>query len=105
MQTFLQLTFLVSGSKKLTLNWVNKKVTASWNSVFTSLHPLYYEVSAGSVQAGVNIIQWQETNQTSIMFGIPSSVLVKSGLPVHVTVRAVSVGGFTAVKIGNFTLP
>lgn len=84
---------------------MNNKVVVSWDNIFTSDNDLFYEVSSGSTQGGVNIIQWLETRQTSITFGFPSSIPVTTGLPVHVTVTAISVSGFSAVKTGSFKLP
>ncbi|XP_076085327.1 uncharacterized protein LOC143056126 [Mytilus galloprovincialis] len=95
----------VETTETLSINWINKKVVVSWENIFTSDNDLFYEVSSGSTQGGVNIMQWQETRQTSITFGIPSSVSVTTGLPVHITVTAISVSGFSAVKKGSFKLP
>ncbi|XP_063415906.1 uncharacterized protein LOC134697555 [Mytilus trossulus] len=95
----------VDNSKNLGLSWIDNKVVVSWDTIFSSDDALFYEVSSGSAQAGVNIIQWQETSNTSITFGIPASVSASSGLPVHVTVKAVSIGGHSAVKVGQFILP
>jgi hypothetical protein len=66
---------------------------------------LYYEISAGSYEVGVNILQWQFTNQTSITFGIPVSVKADSGLDVYVYIRAISTGGFYGQKGGHFKIP
>ncbi|CAG2234222.1 unnamed protein product [Mytilus edulis] len=95
----------VDNSKNLGLSWIDNKVVVSWDTIFSSDDALFYEVSSGSAQAGVNIIQWQETSNTSITFGIPASVSASTGLPVHVTVKAVSIGGHSAVKVGQFILP
>ena len=94
-----------TGTKNMDISWVNEQVIVSWDQIFTSSGDIFYEVSAGSSSSGVNIIQWQETNQTSITFGIPASVSTKSGLPVYITVRGVSDGGYSAVKTGKFVLP
>ncbi|XP_076117799.1 uncharacterized protein LOC143085385 [Mytilus galloprovincialis] len=95
----------VDNSKNLGLSWIDNKVVVSWDTIFSSDDALFYEVSSGSAQSGVNIIQWQETSNTSITFGIPASVSASTGLPVHVTVKAVSIGGHSAVKVGQFILP
>lgn len=92
-------------AKSLSILWKNNEVNVSWNNIFISPYQLYYEVSAGAVEASINILQWQETTNTNITFGIPSSVGAISGLPIHVTIRSVSVGGFAAVKVGSFKLP
>ncbi|VDH94728.1 Hypothetical predicted protein [Mytilus galloprovincialis] len=95
----------VDSSMNLALSWIDNKVVVSWDTIFRSEDALFYEVSSGSAQAGVDIIQWQETSNTSITFGIPASVSATTGLTVHVTVTAVSIGGHSAVKIGQFVLP
>ncbi|CAC5386461.1 unnamed protein product [Mytilus coruscus] len=95
----------VDTTKTLTINWINKQVVVSWDTIFTSDNDIFYEVSSGSTLGGVNIIQWQETNQTSITFGIPASVAAITGLPVYVAVTAISSGGFSAVKTGIFKIP
>ncbi|XP_071123054.1 uncharacterized protein [Mytilus edulis] len=96
---------LVDNSKSLGLSYLNNEVVVSWGDVFTSDYSLYYEISAGSFQSGVNIIQWQFTNQTSITFGIPATVKTETGTAIYVNVRAISVGGYYAQKTGNFKLP
>ncbi|CAG2233139.1 unnamed protein product [Mytilus edulis] len=96
---------VVDAANTLTINWINKQIVVSWDSIFTSDNAIFYEVSSGSTLGGINIIQWQETNQTSITFGIPAFVAVITGLPVYVTVTAISVGGYSSVKTGHFTLP
>ncbi|CAC5386468.1 unnamed protein product [Mytilus coruscus] len=96
---------VVNATKTLTINWINKQVVVSWDNIFTSDNDIFYEVSSGSTLGGVNIIQWQETNQTSITFGIPASVAAITGLPVYVTVTAISIGGFLAVRTDTFKLP
>ncbi|XP_076113973.1 uncharacterized protein LOC143082259 [Mytilus galloprovincialis] len=96
---------LVDNSKSLGLSYINNEVVVSWGDVFTSDYSLYYEVSAGSFQSGVNIIQWQFSNQTSITFGIPASVKTETGTAIYVNVRAISVGGYYAQKDGSFKLP
>lgn len=94
----------INAAKKLGIAWINQNVVVSWNDVFRSNNHLYYEVSAGSYEAGCNIVQWQFTNQTSVTFGIPPSVRAEAGLNIYVIVRAISVGGFYAQKDGKITL-
>ncbi|XP_056015772.1 uncharacterized protein LOC125675332 [Ostrea edulis] len=71
----------------------NKEFTVSWDKVFTSKYPLFYEVSAGTVEGGTNILQWQETTLSSITFDVPPTITNLSNLSVHVFVRAINVGG------------
>ena len=83
---FMKLKFYIfsPATKTLGLSFTNNEVVVSWADIFTSSHRLYYEVSAGTFDAGVNIIQWQFTNQTSIAFGIPASVKAETGTIVYV---------------------
>ena len=84
---------------------MNSQFTISWSDIFSSDQSLYYEISAGSYEAGVNILQWQFTNETSVTFGIPLSVKVETGVNVFIQVRAISVGGFYQQKTGKFKIP
>ena len=84
---------------------MNSQFTISWSDIFSSDQYLYYEISAGSHEAGVNILQWQFTNETSVTFGIPLSVKLKTGFNVFIQVRAISVGGFHQQKTGKFKIP
>jgi hypothetical protein len=61
---------------------MNSQFTISWSDMFSSDQYLYYEISAGSHEAGVNILQWQFTNETSVTFGIPLSVKLETGFNV-----------------------
>ena len=97
--------FICLDSKSISVSWINNELVVSWNDIFTSIDQLFYEVSAGTMEGGVNIIQWQYTNQTSITFGIPPTVTVATGLKVHVTVGAITVGGNYGFKTGSITLP
>ena len=84
---------------------MNSQFTISWSDMFSSDQYLYYEISAGSHEAGVNILQWQFTNETSVTFGIPLSVKLETGFNVFIQVRAISVGGFYQQKTGKFKIP
>jgi hypothetical protein len=84
---------------------MNSQFTISWSDIFSSDQYLYYEISAGSHEAGVNILQWQFTNETSVTFGIPLSVKLETGFNVFIQVRAISVGGFYQQKTGKFKIP
>ncbi|XP_061176007.1 uncharacterized protein LOC133184958 [Saccostrea echinata] len=82
-------------SSTLTVSWHdgNKEFTVSWDDVFISQHPLFYEVSAGTVEGGIDVLQWQETTGTSVTFGLPPTITNLSKLSVHVFVRAISASG------------
>ncbi|XP_061181037.1 uncharacterized protein LOC133189652 [Saccostrea echinata] len=94
-------------SKQLSLTWHdgNKEFVVSWDGIFTSSHPLRFEVSAGTALGGGNIIQWQETRATSITFGLPESVTGTSRLKVYMIVRAITAGGDYSDILGTITLP
>jgi hypothetical protein len=66
---------------------------------------MFYEVSAGKVMGGGEIIQWQETRDTSITFNLPPTITSWSGLKVYVMVRAVAAGGEYEDTQAVVTLP
>jgi hypothetical protein len=82
-----------------------KEFTVIWDEVFSSPYPLYYEVSAGTVEGGSDVLLWQETTSTKITFGLPHSITSWSGLHAHVFVRAVGVGGVYEDIKGYIQLP
>ncbi|XP_062616300.1 uncharacterized protein LOC134278015 [Saccostrea cucullata] len=94
-------------SKQLSLSWHdgNKEFIVSWDGIFTSDHPLRFEVSAGTALGGGNVIQWQETRAKSITFGLPDSVTGTSGLKVYMIVRAIAAGGDYTDILGTINLP
>ncbi|XP_062579853.1 uncharacterized protein LOC134241846 [Saccostrea cucullata] len=94
-------------TNQMTITWSagNKQFTVSWDGIFSSPHPLFYEVSAGKVIGGGEIVQWQETTQTSITFGLPPAITSWSRLKVYVMVRAVAAGGKYEDSVGDITLP
>lgn len=100
------ITFFAA-TQKMTITWSadKKEFTVSWNGMFSSPHPLFFEVSAGKVQGGGEIIQWQETTQTSITFALPPAITSWSGLKVYVMVRAIAAGGLYEDAAGVITLP
>jgi hypothetical protein len=95
------------GSKEFSFTWhiANKECVVSWDGIFTSQHPLRFEVSAGTVLGGNNIIQWQETRATSITFSIPDSVPSTSRLKIYIIVRAIAAGGNYDDMQGSIILP
>lgn len=77
----------------------NEELTVSWNDVFISQYPLFYEVTVGTVEGGSDILQWQDTKLTSVKFRLPPTIKKTSKLSLHVYVRAISAGGtFEDVK-------
>ena len=74
-------------------------------NVFASDFPLRYEISAGSTFGGGDIIQWQETKKSSIMFGLPLTIISPSNFKIYVYVRAISSGGLFTDTHASFTLP
>lgn len=104
---FLSFAFANSANAKLSVAWHSKKkeLTVTWDNIFWSSLPLYYEVSAGTVEGGADILQWQETTFTRTVFVLPPSVTNWSGLHVHVFVRANTVGGTHSDIKGYIQLP
>ncbi|XP_078321865.1 uncharacterized protein LOC111103999 isoform X3 [Crassostrea virginica] len=71
----------------------NEEYTLSWDNIFVSQHPLFYEVSVGTVEGGCDILQWQETTGTSITFGLPPTITNMYKVSLYVYVRAINAGG------------
>lgn len=71
----------------------NEEFTVSWEDVFISQYPLFYEVTVGTVEGGSDILQWQETKLTSAKFRLPPTIKKSSVVSLHVNVRAISAGG------------
>ena len=71
----------------------NEEYTLSWDDIFVSQYPLFYEVSVGTSEGGCDILQWQETTGTSITFGLPPTISDISKLTLHVFVRAIDASG------------
>ena len=96
-----------SANRKLSILWHagKKEFTVNWNKIFSSPHPLYYEISAGTVEGGSDILLWQETTSTSIVFSLPNSVTSWSGLHVHLIVKAITMGGVYEDIKGYIQLP
>ncbi|KAL3843246.1 hypothetical protein ACJMK2_021188 [Sinanodonta woodiana] len=65
-------------------------VTASWDSFFSSEYPLQYEVSAGTVQGGSDIVQWQKTRENQLIFSFDKEAIGPTGKDVFVSVCAIS---------------
>ena len=78
----------------------NKEYTLSWDGIFVSEFPLFYEVSVGTVEGGCDILQWQETTRTYITFGFPPTITNMYKISLYVYVRAISAGGtYEGVKL------
>ncbi|XP_078322971.1 uncharacterized protein LOC111122905 [Crassostrea virginica] len=94
-------------NRRLSVLWRagKKEFTVSWDNIFPSPHPLYYEVSAGTVEGGSDILLWQETTSTNTTFTLPASVTSWSGIHVHVFVKAITVGGVCNEIKGYIKLP
>ncbi|XP_060084880.1 uncharacterized protein LOC132564227 [Ylistrum balloti] len=97
----------INADTPLDVSWdsSNQELTIGWDTVFTSTHELFYEVSAGSNFGSGDIAQWMETRATSMTLNIPPVITNLSGLRIYVVVRAVSVGGRSTVKLGSVQLP
>lgn len=77
----------------ITWNSTREEVTVSWQDVFFSALPLYYEVSAGTVRGGGDIIQWQETSSTELIFTLTKDDVGEYGKDIFVVVRAITLSG------------
>ncbi|XP_021356985.1 uncharacterized protein LOC110452658 [Mizuhopecten yessoensis] len=91
----------------LDVTWddTRQELTIAWDSVFTSTYELFYEVSAGSNLGSGDIVQWMETTASSMTLTIPSVITNLSNLRIYVSVRAVTLSGKSAVKLGSVQLP
>ena len=65
----------------------------TWSDVFHSTSPLYYEVSAGTVKGGGDIIQWQETRNTELIFKLARNDIGQYGNTLYAVVRAITLSG------------
>ncbi|KAK3589056.1 hypothetical protein CHS0354_008706 [Potamilus streckersoni] len=85
----------VPRNEDLRMTWdnVSEVVTISWDGLFQSQYPLYYEVSIGFTPSSANILQWQETKNTFIVFTLPRNDVGESGRRVYASVRAIAVNG------------
>ncbi|XP_060577218.1 uncharacterized protein LOC132734491 [Ruditapes philippinarum] len=90
-------------------NWVKatSTATASWENVFASNDPLYYEVSARLSEGGEgDLVQWQETVDTKIEIVLDTKEMASAGVTVRFSVTAIShVGLFTIAHGDLFVLP
>ena len=89
----------------MTWRGANQQFDVTWDGIFSSSHPLRFEVSAGTSLGGSDIIQWQETLSTSITFGLPATITSTSLLKVYMVVRAIAAGGNYEDVVGTIVLP
>ena len=62
--------------------------------MFTSLEPVYYEVSARLAEGGEgDLVQWQETVDTRIEIVLDTTEMPDAGVTVIFSVRAISYSG------------
>ncbi|CAG2212774.1 NUDT9 [Mytilus edulis] len=71
-------------SKQVIIEWLDNKFNILWENVFSSSETLWYEISAGTFRGGSNIVQWLETTNQNIEFGMPSSITEPAGIYVFV---------------------
>ncbi|XP_053398434.1 uncharacterized protein LOC128556766 [Mercenaria mercenaria] len=90
-------------------NWIKKTstATATWDNVFVSTDPVYYEVSARLAEGGEgDLVQWQETVDTRIEIVLDTSEMPEAGVTVRFSVRAISHSGlFKSAHNDLFVLP
>ena len=99
--------FILGSSIKTTWVKMTSTATATWEDVFVSSDPLYYEVSARMTEGGEgDLVQWQETVDTKIEFVMDTKELATAGVTIRFTVRAIShVGLFTIVHGDLLVIP
>ncbi|XP_053401094.1 uncharacterized protein LOC123523194 isoform X2 [Mercenaria mercenaria] len=87
--------------EQIQTSWIQNisKARASWENVFESTHPMFYEVTISLAEVGQgDMVQWQETSQTYIEIPLKQEDLSNNGVLVEVTVRAVSYSGLFVFK-------
>ncbi|KAK3083351.1 hypothetical protein FSP39_020593 [Pinctada imbricata] len=94
-----------NSTPNITWNQAATEFTVDWTDIFTSPYELRYEISAGLAEGGAEILQWQETTNSTLVFGMPSHVDDYSGSVVYMHIRAISAGGFYNDIKGTVTLP
>ena len=77
----------------ITRDNVNEHVTVSWDGVFNSDFPLYFEVSVGNTEGSGDIIQWQETKSNKLIFTLLNGDIGPYGKNIHATVTAITPSG------------
>ena len=92
-QKIILLLFILFSDIKMVWNRSQQEVSISWSDVFLSNSPLYYEVSAGSVGGSGDIIQWQETVSTELIFALNQDEVGPYGKTIYVVVRAITLSG------------
>ena len=82
--------FIITGSNLLTATWKGNGtlVDLSWDEMFLSSSPMFFEVSLGTVLGGSDVMQWIETMNT----GMRVSPLVPH-TDYYLTVTAVNAAG------------
>lgn len=88
------------------VNWDStlEEATVTWSGVFTSTHPLYYEVSVGHSAGSVDIIQWQETRSEQLKFTLDADTVGQFGVEIYAVVRAISPSGTYATAFAQTLL-
>ena len=81
-----------------------EEATVTWSGVFTSTHPLYYEVSVGHSAGSVEIIQWQETRSEELKFTLTADTVGQFGVDIYVVVRAITPSGMYATAVAHIFL-
>ncbi|XP_076113981.1 uncharacterized protein LOC143082265 [Mytilus galloprovincialis] len=92
-----QMSPLLIENQYLLMDLNNRTITASWKDHFQVQQPIYYEVSAGTILGGADIIQWQETKNTFLEFQLPPKIKSVKDLTGYITVRGVSANGMTTL--------
>lgn len=70
------------------------RATASWVGVFSSDHPMFYEVTARLAEGGEgDLVQWQETVDSRIEIVLDTNEMPAGGVTVRFSVRAIGYSG------------
>ncbi|KAL5006988.1 hypothetical protein ScPMuIL_015794 [Solemya velum] len=84
----------VNANRTIEYNWDKsmRSLTLTWEAIFKSAHPVYYEVSVGNLQGAADVVQWQETKATRMTFSVPRPSYADTK-QIVVTVRSINPGG------------
>ena len=90
----------------MNITWIkdSSMVKVSWENVFTSEHPIFYEVTVSAESGQGDLVQWQETEETFTDFLLELDNLPNNILSVDITVRAVSYSGLYVIRHDNLII-
>ena len=83
----------------------SQTATASWQNVFTTDHPLYYEVSVRLEDGDGDIVQWQETTDRDIDIELKTEKIPETGATLEFSVRAINHAGYFETVSAHLFVP